>query len=78
MVLGGTALTGGAGSVVATALGALFLTQVNQLVLAMGAETAMQLMIQGVIIALGMTLRRVPWRRLKAPRLPILRRPSFE
>ena len=78
VVLGGTALTGGAGSVVATALGALFLTQVNQLVLAMGAETAMQLMIQGVIIALGMTLRRVPWRRLKAPRLPILRRPSFE
>ena len=79
VVLGGTALTGGSGSVVASAIGALFLTQVNQLVLDMGAQPAMQFIIQGVIIALGMSLRVVPWKRLRGVHLPLLgRRPSLE
>lgn len=66
VVLGGTSLAGGRGSVVATAMGALFLTQLEQVVLAMGAEDAVQLLIQGVIVGFGMGLRRVPWRRLRA------------
>jgi ribose transport system permease protein len=61
VVLGGTPLTGGAGSVVATAVGALFLTQLGQLVLTMGAPTSAQMLIQGLIIALSMVLRHVRW-----------------
>jgi ribose transport system permease protein len=62
VVLGGTSLAGGTGSVLATAGGALFLTQLEQVVLGMGASSAAQLVIQGLIIALGMALRTVHWR----------------
>jgi len=65
VVLGGTSLAGGMGSVVATAVGALFLTQLGAVVLGMGAAPAVQLVIQGSIIALGMAVRNVPWRRLR-------------
>jgi ribose transport system permease protein len=71
VVLGGTALTGGSGSVAATAVGALFLTQLNQVVLGMGAASSVQLLIQGAIIALGMGLRNVPWARLKKRSTPV-------
>lgn len=64
VVLGGTSLAGGAGSVAATAAGAVFLTQLGLLVRAMGAPASVQLIITGSIIALGMGLRLVPWRRL--------------
>jgi ribose transport system permease protein len=59
VVLGGTSLAGGAGSVVATAIGALFLTQLEQVVLGMGAPASIQLVIQGSIIALGTAIRGV-------------------
>ncbi len=65
VVLGGTSLAGGRGSVVATAVGALFLTQLDDVVLGMGAPPSVQLVIQGSIIALGMAIRNVPWRRVK-------------
>jgi ribose transport system permease protein len=63
VVLGGTSLAGGRGSVVASGVGALFLTQLDQVVLATGAQSAVQSLIQGAIVALGMGLRNVPWRR---------------
>jgi ribose transport system permease protein len=63
VVLGGTALGGGRGSVMATGVGALFLSQLQQVVLAMGAANAVQNLIQGAIIALSMGLRTVSWRR---------------
>jgi ribose transport system permease protein len=66
VVLGGTSLAGGAGSVAATAVGAVFLTQLEQVVLGMGAPNSVQLVIQGSIIALGMALRRVPFAALSA------------
>jgi ribose transport system permease protein len=65
VVLGGTSLAGGRGSVAATAVGALFLTQLGQVVVAMGAENPVQLLIQGAIVALGMGLRNVPWGALR-------------
>ena len=65
VVLGGTSLAGGTGSVVATAIGALFLTQLEQVVLGMGAPDSVQLIIQGSIIALGMALRHVPFARIR-------------
>ncbi len=65
VVLGGTALGGGRGSVVATFAGVLFISQLNQVVLLLGATQAVQFMIQGTIIALGMGLRNVPWHSLR-------------
>jgi ribose transport system permease protein len=53
VVVGGTALTGGRGNVVGTAVAALFLTQLTQLVLSMGAPTSTQLVIQSAVIAIA-------------------------
>ena len=64
-MLGGTSLAGGTGSVIATAAGALFLTQLEQVVLGMGAPASVQLVIQGSIIAVGMALRTAPWHRVR-------------
>lgn len=64
VVIGGTSLAGGSGSVVASAIGALFLTQLDQVVQGMGAADSVQLVIQGGIIAAGMTLAQLPSLRL--------------
>lgn len=53
VVLGGTALTGGKGSVVGTALGALFLAQLGQLVQTFTQATAVQNIVQALIIGVG-------------------------
>lgn len=68
VVLGGTALGGGRGSVIATAGGVLFFSQLEQVVEIRGATQAVEFMIQGAIVALGMGLRNVPWGRLGALR----------
>jgi ribose transport system permease protein len=65
VVLGGTSLVGGTGSVVATAAGALFLTQLEQVVLGSGAAASGQFIIQGAIVALGMGLRNIPRRHVR-------------
>lgn len=64
VVLGGTSLAGGGGSVLATAVGALFLTQLQQVVFGAGAPASVQLLIQSIAIGLGMALRSAPWRRI--------------
>lgn len=53
VVLGGTALTGGRGSVVGTAFGALFLAQLSQLVQVFTQATAVQNIVQALIIGVG-------------------------
>ncbi|MGE2832933.1 ABC transporter permease [Mycobacterium sp. SMC-4] len=63
VVLGGTLLRGGISSIVATAVAALFLTQLGQVVLAAGASTAMQLLIQALVLAAAIILRGTDWRR---------------
>jgi len=55
-VLGGTAITGGLGSMVAVAGAALFLTHLGQMLKMLGLSTAFQFAIYGVAIALGMAL----------------------
>lgn len=65
VVLGGTSLSGGRGSAAATVGGALFLSQLDQVTQAMGAAQATQFLVQGAIIGLGMSLRSVPWARLR-------------
>ena len=67
-VLGGTAMSGGIGSMISVAGAALFLTQLGQILKMMGIATASQLIFQGLAIAVGMGLSqiRIPdfiWRR---------------
>lgn len=57
VVLGGTALTGGRGSLVGTALGALFLGQLTQLVQTYTQTTAVQNIVQAVIIGVGIVVQ---------------------
>ncbi|MDA8296913.1 MAG: ABC transporter permease [Actinomycetota bacterium] len=57
VVLGGASLAGGSGSAVGTAIGALFLTQLQQDVFGAGAPSSVQYLIQAGVIALAMALR---------------------
>ena len=63
-VLGGTAMSGGIGSMVAVAGAALFLTHLGQILKMMGIATSFQLIVQGVAIALGMSLSQLRFRFL--------------
>jgi ribose transport system permease protein len=62
VVLGGTVLGGGRGSLIATAGGVLFLSQLDQVLLDLGVSQAVQYVIQGAIVALGMGLRTARFR----------------
>jgi ribose transport system permease protein len=57
VVVGGTALGGGSGSVIASAIGAVFLTQLTQLILAAGTQTSINYLVQGGVIGLSMLTR---------------------
>lgn len=61
VVLGGTSLLGGKGNIVATGLAALFLTQLQQFVLALGVDFAIQTLVQAAALALGVGLYSVDW-----------------
>ncbi len=58
-VLGGTAITGGIGSMIAVGGACLFLTQLDQTMKMLGLSSALQFVIQGIAIALGMAVARV-------------------
>jgi ribose transport system permease protein len=60
VVVGGTKFTGGKGSVVASAAAALFMAQLGQMVLALGAGPAVQLMVQACAILLAIAVRHAP------------------
>lgn len=74
VVLGGTALTGGIASVAATAVAALFLTQLGQLLRSVGWPDALQLIAQAVVLIAVVLLRElvpVLLRRRAARRLAV-------
>ena len=83
VALGGASLLGGVGSVVASAMGALFLSHLQQFVLATGASSAVQNLVQAGALALAVMvygLRRRPawlhrWRRTRRPAAPAAGRP---
>ncbi|MGO4567058.1 ABC transporter permease [Rhizobium sp. 2YAF20] len=60
VVVGGTPFTGGRGSVVASGVAAVFMVQLGQMVLALGAGTAVQLLVQALAIILAVTVRYLP------------------
>lgn len=59
VVVGGTPFTGGRGSLVATAAGALFLSQLSQLVLSMGASNSAQLLVQATVLVAAVGVRQL-------------------
>jgi len=69
VVLGGTSLLGGRGNLVATAVAALFLSQLDQFVLALGVTYATRQLIQAAALAVGVALYTIDWRAV-ARRLP--------
>lgn len=58
VILGGTSLFGGAGTVVGTVLGALLIGLINNGLILMGLEFSQQVIIRGVIIILAVALAR--------------------
>jgi ribose transport system permease protein len=64
VVLGGTSLLGGRGSVVASAVAALFISQLDQFVLTTGAKDAVQNLVEAAALAAGIAIYSVPWRRV--------------
>jgi len=72
-VLGGTAMSGGIGSMLAVAGAALFLTQLGQMLQMLGLSSAFQFIIEGIAIALGMALSRIDFAQLSRRSAPIRR-----
>jgi ribose transport system permease protein len=64
VVLGGTALRGGRGNLVATAIAALFLSQLDQFVLALGVKYATRSLVQAGALAVGVALYTIDWSTL--------------
>jgi ribose transport system permease protein len=60
VVVGGTPFTGGRGSVIASGVAAVFMTQLGQLVLSLGAAPAVQLLVQALAIVFATSLRILP------------------
>jgi ribose transport system permease protein len=61
VVLGGTSLLGGRGNLVATAIAALFLSQLDQFVLALGVGYATRSLVQAAALAVGVALYTIDW-----------------
>ena len=61
VVLGGTSLLGGRGNLVATAIAALFLSQLDQFVLALGVTYASRTLVEAAALAVGVALYTIDW-----------------
>ena len=61
VVLGGTSLLGGRGNLAATAIAALFLSQLDQFVLALGVTYATRQLVQAAALAVGVALYTIDW-----------------
>ncbi len=65
VVLGGTSLLGGKGSPVASAVAALFLSQLDQFVLTLGVNPATSNIVQAIALAAGVAIYTVNWAALR-------------
>ena len=65
VVLGGTSLLGGRGFPVATVIAALFLSQLDQFVLALGVPFAVRTLVQAAALAIGVAIYTVDWAALR-------------
>lgn len=65
VVLGGTSLLGGRGYPAATVVAALFLSQLDQFVLALGVPFAVRTLVQAAALAIGVAIYTVNWSALR-------------
>lgn len=65
VVLGGTALIGGRGFPAATVVAALFLSQLDQFVLALGVPFAVRTLVQAAALAFGVAIYTVNWTAIR-------------
>ncbi|WP_159618650.1 ABC transporter permease [Arthrobacter zhaoguopingii] len=65
VIVGGTPLSGGRGTVIGSAIAALFLSHLVQVVLTLGAPTSSQLLIQAGAIAVATVLGAFSWRDIR-------------
>lgn len=61
VVLGGTSLLGGRGFLVPTAIAAVFLSQLEQFVLALGVSFAIRTLVEAAALTVGVALYSVDW-----------------
>jgi ribose transport system permease protein len=66
VVLGGTSLLGGRGLPTATAFAAVFLSQLDQFVLALGVNFAIRTLVQAVALAIGVAIYTVDWSKVRS------------
>lgn len=66
VVLGGTSLLGGRGLPTATFVAAVFLSQLDQFVLALGVNFAIRTLVQAAALAIGVAIYTVDWSRVRA------------
>lgn len=66
VIVGGTPLVGGKGTIIGSAIAALFMSQLVQAVLTMGAPTSVQMLIQAIAIAAAATLQGFAGRTRRA------------
>lgn len=66
VVLGGTSLLGGRGLPTATVVAAVFLSQLDQFVLALGVNFAIRTLVQAAALAIGVAIYTVDWSRVRA------------
>lgn len=60
VVVGGTPFFAGRGSVIASGVAALFMVQLGQMTLALGASAAVQLLVQALAIIVAVSVRYLP------------------
>lgn len=65
VVLGGTSLLGGRGYLLATAIAALFLSQLDQFVLALGVSFAIRTLVEAAVFTLGVALYTLNWQGIR-------------
>lgn len=65
VVLGGTSLLGGRGLPTATVVAAVFLSQLDQFVLALGVNFAIRTLVQAAALAIGVAIYTVDWSRVR-------------
>ncbi len=65
VVLGGTSLLGGRGFPAATVVAALFLSQLDQFVLALGVPFAVRTLVQAAALAIGVAIYTVNWKAIR-------------
>lgn len=66
VVLGGTSLLGGRGMPTATVIAAIFLSQLDQFVLALGVNFAVRTLVQAAAFAIGVAIYTVDWARVRS------------